>query len=233
MSIKLKVLGLGVLAIMAVSAFAAMNATAETGGHFVSDSPTGSTAITGREDATDFTELTVPGLTGIVCTTATYEGTAAANTVTELTITPHYSNCHTTGSATAVTVHVNGCDYQFTIGKKSTADNTVDIVCPAGKQIEVTHEGCTIKIPPANGIKGVAYQTITTGGKHAITLGVTLSGFTMNFEAGFCVLLGTSHTATISGSVIVEGWEDLGNDATHLHGKEGARVNITATGSEG
>jgi hypothetical protein len=232
MSIKLKVLGLGVLAMLAVGAFTAINATAETGGHFVADSPTGNVSVTGREDATDFTELTVPGLTGIVCTTATYEGTAA-NTSTELTITPHYSNCHTTGSAAVVTVHVNGCDYRFTIGKKSTADNTVDLVCPAGKEIEVTHEGCTIKIPPKNNILGVAYETIITGGKHAITLKATASGFTTNFEAGFCVLLGTSHTSTLSGSAIVEGWEDLGNDATHLHGIEGARVNITATGSEG
>jgi hypothetical protein len=129
---------------------------------------------------------------------------------------------------------VGECGYTFTIGKKSTAHNTVDIVCKgATKHIVITHQGCTITIPEQT-LNGVSYNTDVQGGKHAITLTATVpASITTHFEAGFCVLLGTVKTASFNGGVTVEGWEDLGNDATHPYGIEGNRVNITATGSEG
>lgn len=223
MSRKLKALCLSLFAVMALGGFAVMNASAETGGHFTSE--VAATTITGSENSTHFTELTVPGLTGIRCTTASYSGTTSATTVTQITITPSYANCETTGGTPGeVTVDVNGCAYIFTIGKKSTADNTVDLECNGAKPyIAVTHQGCEIRVPAQNNIVGVAYNTTVENNKHAITLTATASGFTTNFEAGFCVLLGTSHTSTLSGSVTVTGK----NTAT------GAAVGITATGSEG
>jgi hypothetical protein len=225
MSIKLKALGLGLLATMALAGFMAMNATAETGGHFTSEAA--HTIIKGTgETGANQTELKVPGLTGIVCDGDTYEGTANATTVESLTITPTYpaGSCHTTGGATGKTsVDVNGCQYTFKIGKKSTADNTVDLICAGEKKyIAVTHEGCEIRIPAKAGLKGVAYNTTTVAGKHAITLSVTLTGYEENFEAGFCILLGTSHAGELVGSVIVSGKDTLNNP-----------VGITATGSEG
>jgi hypothetical protein len=226
MSIKLKALGLGLLATMALAGFMAMNATAETGGHFTSEAT--HTIISGEDETgVNRPELRVPGLTGIVCDKSTYSGTTNATTVESITITPTYEKCHTTGDEPEikkpVTVDVNGCTYTFTIGKKSTADNTVDLVCPGEKKyIAVTHEGCEIRILAANGIKGVAYKTTTINSKHAITLEATAAGFVANFEAGFCILLGTSHTGELIGSVNVTGKDTLNN-----------AVGITATGSEG
>ncbi|HYP56015.1 MAG TPA: hypothetical protein VEQ41_06920, partial [Solirubrobacterales bacterium] len=51
MSLKLKVLGLGILAVMATSAFAAMNASATTpiNSHFVATPPTDFLKIEGTE----------------------------------------------------------------------------------------------------------------------------------------------------------------------------------------
>lgn len=225
MSIKLKALGLGLLATMALAGFSVMNATAETGGHFTSEAA--HTIISGTgESEKNQTELKVPGLNGIVCDGDTYAGTANAATVESLTITPTYAanSCHTTGGATGKTsVDVNGCSYTFKIGKNSTADNTVDLICTGEKKyIAVTHEGCEIRIPAKTGLKGVAYNTTTVEGKHAITATATVTGFESNFEAGFCILLGTSHAGELTGSVIVSG-----KDTT------GAAVGITATGSEG
>jgi hypothetical protein len=223
MSIKLKALGLGLLATMALAGFMAMNATAETGGHFTSEAT--HTIISGvDETGANQPEIKVPGLTGIICDGSSYSGTANATTVESVTMTPSYGACHTTGGATGSTlVDFNGCQYTFTIGKKSTADNTVDLICAGEKKyIALTHEGCEVRIPAANKLKGVAYNTTTIEGKHAITLKITLAGFEANFEAGFCILLGTAHTGELVGSVNV-----TGKDTT------GAAVGITATGSEG
>jgi hypothetical protein len=225
MSIKLKALTLGLLALMAMGAFAAVNATAETGGHFTSEAEEGTAK--GTENATHFTELTVPGLTGIRCTKTSYEGKmpkTGSKTWTEITIVPSYSECETTGGkAGEVTIDMNGCAYLFTIGKNSVKDNTADLECTgATKFVAVTHEGCEIRIPAQNGMLGVAYTTTVENGKHSLTVDLTVKGFTTNFEAGFCVLLGTSHTSEITGSVTVQGFNAAG-----------AQVGITATGSEG
>jgi hypothetical protein len=225
MSIKLKALGLGLLATMALAGFMAMNATAEVGGHFTSEAT--HTILKGTDETgANRTELRVTGLTGFVCDGPTYEGTANATTVESITITPTYASgtCHTReGSTGNTSVDVNGCQYTFTIGTKSTGDNTVDLICPGEKKyIAVTHEGCEIRIPAVTKLKGVAYNTVVIAGKHAITAKATVSGFEANFEAGFCILLGTAHTGELIGSVNVQGFDTLNNP-----------VGITATGSEG
>jgi len=236
MSIKLKALGLGLLALLTMGAFAAANATAEGGGHFTSDSPTGKTWITGTEEqggtTPDTTELAVQGLIGIHCKHASYVGTISANTVESVTISPTYKECTTVPSGTKnIVVDVNGCTYTFTIAKKkANVHNTVDIVCPAGiKGIVITHPECEVTVPPQT-LKGVAYIATTESGKESITVEATIGinatpKFTTQFHKGICTLLGTTHEAAFTGSVKVTGFEDKGPE-------EGQQVNITATGIE-
>jgi hypothetical protein len=215
---------------MAMSAFAAVNASAEVdpNGHFVHDSTGPVLALTGVESGTHRTELTVPGLTGITCDNASYTGTVQGNTVIDITIIEQYFACKTTGgTAGETTVDTNDCFYTFTISKSSLRASTVHILCfGAKKYIAVTHQGCEIRVPQqlAN---GVSYTTVVENGKHAITVDAAVTGLTTHFEAGFCVLLGTSKTSNLTGSVTVRGFEDLAG------GAEGNAVNITATGSEG
>lgn len=236
MSLKLKALSLGLLATMAMAAFAVVNATAETGGHFTSDSGNGKTVITGTENPTlsHFTEFTIGNQTPFGCHKTSYDGTVEGNTVTEIRVTPTYEECLTTGGTTGeVVVDANECGFTFKIGKKSTAHNTVSVVCKgATKHIVITHPNCTIRVPEQS-LNGVSYTTDVQGEKHAITLDATVENITAHFEGGICIFLGTKQLSKYTGSVTVEGFEDLGNDATHPYGKEGARVNITATGSEG
>ena len=237
MSMKLKALGLGLLAMIAVSGFAAVNATGETGGHFTSDSPNGKTVITGTEKqgTSHTTQLAVEGLSGIHCEHALYEATAGAATVESLTVTPTYTKCTTSPSgATNVVVDHNGCNYTFTIGKKiATVHQTVSIVCPAGKAIVITHPECEITVPPQT-LTGITYNTVVEENKHAITLvaEIGVNGtpkLTTQFHAGFCVLLGTTHLGSFTGSVTVKGYEDQSTlSEPYKHGVN--PVNITATG---
>jgi hypothetical protein len=239
MSIKLKALGLGLLAMIAASAFAAMNATAETGGHFTSDSPNKKTTITATEEqgTSHHTVFEVEGLGGITCKHVLYEGTFEGETVTSVRLTPTYTHCTTVGTATAVTVDPNECGFEFFVAKKiTTKHSTVKILCKgATKYIAVTHPECEIRIPEQT-LTGISYAT-TLETKHTITATATvgteaLPKITTHFEKGFCVLLGTTHPASFSGSVTVKGFEDKGNDATHPYGIEGGQVNITATSIE-
>jgi len=216
MSMKLKVLGLGLLAVMATSAFAVMNATAETGGHFTSD--VHHTTIVGAEKEGHKLEFTV-GSSAISCTSAEYHGTISATTVESVTVAPNWENCYTTPESSEFGIDENGCDFTFTIGREGQAakHHTVHLTCPTGETIEITHANCTIHVPPQT-LTGVTYNTVTEAGKHAITLESTVQNITTHYESGICIFLGTSQTGEMHGSATVWGEDTNGN-----------RVNITAT----
>jgi len=226
MSIKLKVLGLGLIAAMAVGAFAAVNASAITAGHFVADPPTHDLTVRGLETNPGkhflkFQETNSKGeFTGsaIECTSAKYHGTltgALATTTQEVNVTPAYEKCATTGGTWGeVTVEhpkTAACEtkvYQFTAG----APGTVHVKCP----ITITHPNCTIIVPEQT-LSGVTYTT-SAEVKHEITLDVAVKDITGHFEGGICVFLGTTHKFDMNGSATVWG-EDVGSN----------RVNVTYT----
>lgn len=219
MSLRLKALGLFLLAAAAMSS-ATGGSSANTGGHFVSEVTHTIVNQTSSLESTHSLELGVAGLTGIVCDEATASGTANSSTVTEAMGSLTLAKCHTTGGAVgAVTVHLNGCEARLTVasGDPSKTEQTDDFVCPAGKVIEITHEGCVMKIPPQNNISGFTYTPVVVNGKNSVTADVNAQ-FELRFEAGFCILLGTKHTAQVTGSTIVRGYDTLGN-----------QVGITAT----
>ena len=224
MSMKLKVLGLGLLAVMATSAFAAMNASALTGGHFVSS--VSHTIIKGKETpatGVHVLEFSEEGSTSaeskIYCTESSYEGTVQSATVTELTVIPSWEKCHTTTRTENFTVTENGCDFNFTVRPEgNTKHNTVHVLCPPDKAIEIHHPNCTITVP-AQTVEGVVYtRQPASGNPDWITLDSTVKGIESQYHGGICVFLGTNHKSEMSGSVTVEGFNTAGE-----------QVSITAT----
>jgi len=215
MSLKLKVLGLGLLAVMATSAFAVMNASATTNGHFTHEGPNVTATIVGTENGIHSAhslsfQATEP--TGefsgaaIVCAKASYHGTASAKTVTELDVTPSYSGCITTGTATNVTVTTNGCTYTFFSNTKAsttppTGHATVTVKCPAGQAIVIDHPNCTMTVPHQT-LTGATYAT-TVEGKHSLTVNITISHIAAQYHGGICIFLGTNHIFDMNGSVTV------------------------------
>lgn len=206
MSLKLKALGLGLLATLAMSAMAltiidattTTNASAETGGHFTTDDTSGHTILEG-EDKAGNTTLIIDHSTEreFYCIgDVKYHGTITAQTVTEITFTPTFptgaEGCRTRfvgeeKEGTAVTIHMNGCDYLFTIGKTFSQHNTTHLKCPSGKAVEVTVPGpfgtCTLKIKPQTPSKGSGYYK---GAKeHEITIKPTLEEIHVEYLGGF------------------------------------------------
>jgi hypothetical protein len=203
--LKLKILGLGVLAVMATSAFAAMNASATVSGHFTNEASDGHAAVTGTENATHFTEFISDAGSVIRCTKASYSGTVTQATVQSITITPKYDECETPGeNPTPVTVTMNGCDYTFF--SNATTHGTVAIDCGPNNSIEIHHPNCTMtvpaQVPGATITKGITYTT-TVEGKHTLTANVTVEEITTEYHGGICIFLGTNHKFKMIGSATI------------------------------
>ncbi|HYP55460.1 MAG TPA: hypothetical protein VEQ41_04065 [Solirubrobacterales bacterium] len=216
MSMKLRVLGLGILAVMATSAFAVMNASANTpaNSHFVADPPNHNTLnVEGTETfpgphnlsffRTDANTQTIGGSLPIKCTHAVYKGqlTGAATTTTQaLRVRPEYKECSTGGEGPHnIPVHVPAtCGnnvYEFTSGNPGT----IHVNCP----ITITHPNCHITVP-AQTVSGATYTNVVgASGKHEITVHINVQHITGHFEGGICVFLGTSHRFEMVGSATV------------------------------
>ena len=142
-----------------------------------------------------------------------FKSTAGEVTCTTLTGTAHltskeftaietselkFEGCHIIffGSTVSATVKANGCNY------KLYAAETTDIVCPVGKEIEVTAAGCNIKIGAQTGLKTLGYEN---DGSH-IDATLSLSGI-KSTHSGFNCGTGSDSAGTLKGQITVEGRE--------------------------
>jgi hypothetical protein len=234
MSLKLKALGLGFLAAIAVSAVVVMNVSASPidpiknpgeSGHFVSDAPNKKTHVIGTEGPGlnhrgHLFDHSVAGEIG--CDIASYTALATGETVVSLTVSAAYDDCYTTpeGAKDSVTVTMNGCTYTFTVKKETTnnTEQTVHLVCPAGKKVEVHHPNCTTSIHPQTVNTGFTYTKEFEGTKHVVTLDVKATF--ANTKHGLCQFVSpTNGFGEIRGSVTVRGFDAV----------TGAQASITAT----
>ena len=188
---NLKVLGLALAAVFALSAVGAATASAQ--GKITS---TGPFIVTGTETGlAGSNALTAFGLT-VECPNSTYSGGLNNTTPhqglpsgsTTVTITPHYADephgCLVTPGNFRLTVDMNGCDYLAHVGATTggvagTYGGTIDIVCPTGKEITLTiftstsdltagKVMCVQHVPPQVGLTG-GHVTQTTGGHLGLT----------------------------------------------------------------
>jgi len=217
MSHKLKALGVGLLAIVVSSSLAAVNASATSGGHFVSESHHTVVNQTSSKESIHSLEVLLHGLEGgFVCDQMTATGTISGTTVTEAIGFLSLAECHTTNAAPGTTVvHTNGCSTSITPALAG-GKNTSHLNCPVGKTIVVTHPNCTITIVPQT-LNGITTTAITENGKHAITGDVNIQ-FSTQYHAGICIFTGTAHTGTIIGSTTIRATDT-----------EGIPVSVTAT----
>jgi hypothetical protein len=211
MSLKMKMLGLCILATVAVSAVVVANAAATAGGHFVSNRAL--TTLEVIETSSDTLEFFAGPTKGIPCENATYHGWFAGTTVTAFTLTPEYKECLTTGGKVGgVTITTHGCAFEFTVrADPENKHNTLHIKCPSGKKITIvdTEAGggsCTTEVGPQT-VEGVVYKKISWEGTEALTAEFTVKKIQYTFHVGVCVFLGTNHAdGELKGSVIIKAW---------------------------
>lgn len=215
---KLKALGLGMLAAWAITALAAMNASASVSGHFTHDALGGHAVIKGAEGGEHRVKFEVDGKT-FECNVASSEGTVSAGTVTTIAVTPAYANCQTPGeSANSILIDTNGC--HFVYHSRSSGHATFSLECPSGAELVVTHPNCKVDAPAQTASGGVIYGTAVSnpGNKHELTLATTLT-LTAQYEGGICIFLGTGqHQLSMTGSSTLAAFSTSGE-----------QVNLTAT----
>ncbi len=233
MSVKWRALGFSLLTLSLGSAFGAMSAPAETGGHFSSDAAGGWTHILGTQiGAAGTNEFYDTGLeTGVTCSEGFLTGNTDAATETDIVLEPIFAKCHPTVGGTAENFTPNSCIFRVTIGKSPrTTDQTVHFSCVGTKKAVLFVDPpivgtCTYTIPAQTPKGGAVYVTGLKNGKHDLTASFTLTEMTnTKTETGFgCYgIAGENTELDIITTMTLTGQDTQGN-----------AVNITATGPNG
>jgi hypothetical protein len=189
MTRNLKVLGLALAAVLAMSAFIGSSASAA---EFHSEGE--NTTVTGSQVNTHLLKTTAGEIT---CLKVTSEGTMAPKTSGSITISEFFSECHIIffGSKISATLNTNSCHFVL------YASGSTDIVCPAGKKITFSASGCTVEIGAQTGKKSVSYANQEN--KH-IHISFNVSGISYN-HSGFTCGTGSGTTGTYVGTTTASG----------------------------
>jgi hypothetical protein len=126
-------------------------------------------------------------------------------------LAPSYSGCTAFGFLGA-TVHPNGCTYQFhlTSNTVSPYTSTVDVVCPAGKSIEVTGAfGCVTTVGSQNGLTGVTLTNNGTKTTRDLKVGLKVTGV-HGVASANCPAPGTFTTGELTGEATVRAYNSAG-----------------------
>lgn len=215
---------------------------------FTADGPV---TLTGTETG----EPSANGLTAfgdtIRCAGSTFTGHQVGSTTkpvlsgaTATTITPHYkqekSNCRTTINNFPVTIEMNGCDYVMHLGETAGEDKysvSTDIVCPEGKDIQMTEflgtehvaKVCTLTVKAQTGRTG-AYAKVTTASGDLHFEG-TVEGIHVE-RSGLCAEEGetTTKVAKIDLALTIQGADKTGKATSVSLSDEGLPQALTSDG---
>ncbi len=203
------------------------------------------TVITGQQITQLVLQVTAPQGIMTKCDTFTLEGTVSDEgqsstqlTAKDLTLTPTYSECASWGVNSQV--KMNGCKFVITGSHEGAPAKTayLDLVgCTAGKQMEMLTPLCTISYPEQSTLGHVVFSNKGEGGSEDVEAQFTISGIKYQLAGAAC-----SHTtntltsdATMTGSVTLRAYKDLGSEQVTLHGhqyekrKDGAQLGVLAT----
>lgn len=230
MASKLRKLGLGVVASIALSAMAAATAAAEA---FDFEAEAVPVTIKAVQPASEEDVLTTT-VGKMSCSEVTYTGSQSGYEATTVEVEPKYAGCVASGIPS--TFQANGCKYRFhaeTVegGKREGA---VDVVCPAGKEMLVTASlfgtvKCSIHVPSQNGLKSVTYTQTGSGTTREIRADLSLSGikYTHTAGSGFGACSGGSaENGTYEGAALATGETLSGEHAGLLLEQQKERLGI-------
>ena len=218
---NLKIHGLALVAVFAMSALAASAASANQAYWFTSDGDW--TTLSGSQGATLDTFTTDAGT--LSCTTATYSGSTSATTTTTMKLAPSYGGCTLKPLPGHATIDMNGCEYEFHADGQTTTggvpngkfDTETTIVCPTTTIAEhLTHDitvtvtlgtivKCTIHIEEQN--LGTGIVLTNAGGGLSATISFSNIKYTQTegSKEGRCTGTPTTSNGSYTGSATISG----------------------------
>jgi hypothetical protein len=173
--------------------------------------------LTGSQSGSDILTTTAGNVT---CKSIKYSGTVASSPITEMSLTPTYSEC--TAFGFPATIDVNGCSYLLKVAPESTG--TVDIVCPAGQELTVTASPsgttkCTLHVPGGQSLATATFHNLGSGSTAEIEVTTNLSAIkyshTQGSGIGSCPS-GSATNGTYKGKTLITGEEDKAEGAAHV-----------------
>jgi hypothetical protein len=207
MTRKLKVLGLALVAVFAMSALVASAASADT---FTAESAP--VDLTGAQTTTN--EFSVAGAT-VKCPVARFTGTVATTSASSITVHPEYegnesSSCEVSPIGSA-TISTTGCNYIIS-GTTTNGDAGVEVECSGTNEITVNGP-CVIHIKAQKPTGGASFTNGTENGKGDVTVKATVTGIHAVVTDSFLCTIGginpgTYTNGTYTGSVTVTGYKD-------------------------
>jgi hypothetical protein len=197
---SIKVLGLGLLAALALSAAAASTASAnptfhsEFAGIFLTG---GQTGVVANVLTTDLGEMK--------CKIARFNGSQGPMTTTTMTLTPNYEECKVGNQNALVTL--NGCRYTFHLEEQTEpVEARMGIECPTGEEIEIDTPECTITVPPQNPLKEVTFTNEGAGTTRAVIADLNVGGIHYTEHGLGCAgATVTTENGTYTGVITVKG----------------------------
>lgn len=177
MKLNLKVLGLAVVAALALTAVVASGAQAA---EFHSE--TTPTNLTGTSTGNHVFNAAGAKIT---CKNATFTGQQTGLVTSEVTVGATYSNC--SFLFFNVNVNMHGCEYKF------HSNNSVDVV--GGSCTGITYEGagCKVVVPAQSGLSTVGFATAGSGSSRTINVSPNVTGIKYT-SSGLCPENGTNLT---------------------------------------
>jgi hypothetical protein len=139
------------------------------------------------------TQTTSVVFTGVVgkwsCKTVSMQGTLSEAS-SALNLAPSYGECSWAG--VPATTNMEGCTYEFTAGntvegKENKVEATMDLKCPAGKEVKLVLNGgtCTIFIPEQIGLKSATFENTPAATPDDVDLTLALTGIKYKVVNGF------------------------------------------------
>lgn len=173
---KFKTLGIGLIAVLAISGAAA--STAQAGQFTAENYPatiTG-TQLTGHK-------FSFANNYSVTCASAAFHG-QLPEAVERLTVGARYEECES-NAGDPVTIQMTGCDYGFEVAE-TLGENEVDgrlwIKCPDGAGIDFEDEvtGCKVKILPQNALTTLKYTNNVGAGDFVVDINVFAINYVEN-----------------------------------------------------
>ena len=232
---NLKILGLVLVTVLALSALIASAASASRAYWFNSDGDW--TVLSGSNIGASSVFTTHAG--NLSCTTLTYSGLTSATTSTTIKVLPHYTSCTLKPLPGHATIDMNGCEYEFHAdGQRTTEsfpngefDTETTIVCPTTTNPHVTHEikvtvilggvtKCRIDIEHQSLGTGVVWTNETNGsGVKGLRATFLFSNIKYTQTAGTgegkCATTTTTKTGSYVGEATLHG-KSTGGEATNI-----------------
>jgi hypothetical protein len=200
---NLRILGLALVAMLAISATATSVAAAAP--KLTAESYPAT--ITGASEANNVASITAGNVS---CPGSSYHGLISEPSTT-LTVAFEFAGCTAFGFPGIA--DVNGCTLVLH-GVGLSLQATLDLACPPGQELTVTAVAagattkCTVHIKPQTGLETVTITPIGTGATRELTLDINLSGIQYTHTAGTGIgacTSGSGSTGTLVAKTVITG----------------------------